>query len=427
MLEAAATKTPVVCTRVGVAPDILNDACLFDSIDEGVAKIEEHYRSHHLDTYLDQHYQTIQSTHTTLQNAPLLMNIYEAIENIKPYSLNTKWVEQPVPRPTMQKRAFAIISRLMGRKNGEQPLSISLWHEFHKPPYGGGNQFMMALQDALERKGIRVVSNKLSDDVDVHICNSCWFDHKRFLKKATRSPIRMIHRIDGPVTLYRGEGREVDENIFSLNRRLATATVFQSAYSFLRCYDLGFHAVSPVIIHNAVNGSIFFSDGRSQWDGQRKIRLITSAWSDNPRKGGALLKWLDEHLNWDRFDYTFVGRTKECFSNINYIEAVPSEELAELLRQHDIYLSASQHEPCSNALLEALSCGLPALYRDDGGNPELVSFGGLPFNDESDVLAQLDRLANNYKRYQRLIHVRSMDDIADRYIRLARQICSWQA
>ncbi len=74
------------------------------------------------------------------------------------------------------------------------------------------------------------------------------------------------------------------------------------------------------------------------------------------------MKWLDNHLDWERFDYTFVGRVKESFDNIKHIRAVPSEELADLLRSHDIYVSVSQHEPCSNALLEALNSGLPALY-----------------------------------------------------------------
>jgi glycosyltransferase involved in cell wall biosynthesis len=284
---------------------------------------------------------------------------------------------------------------------------------------------MMALKDEMERQGVRVVVNKLSQSVDVHICNSCWFDFKKLERKAGDFPVRMIHRIDGPVTLYRGEGNSVDEEIFSLNRRLATATVFQSAYCFKKSYELGFRAVSPTIIHNGVNGDIFNERNPLAFDQDRKIKLITTAWSDNPRKGGAFLKWLDNHLDWDRFDYSFVGRVKESFTNISHIQAVPSEELAELLRGHDIYVSVSQHEPCSNALLEALNCGLPALYRNDGGNPELVSFGGLPFHDESDVLGQLDRLVARLESYRSMIYVRDMEDITRRYINLAHRICSW--
>lgn len=236
----------------------------------------------------------------------------------------------------------------------------------------------------------------------------------------------MIHRIDGPVTLYRGEGRDEDERIFELNQQFASATVFQSAYSFKQSYGLGFKAVSPVIIHNSVNDTIFNATGRVPYEEGRKIRLVSSAWSDNPRKGGAFLKWLDGHLDWNRFEYTFIGRVKEEFENIKHVQAVPSEELANYLRRHDMYLSVSLHEPCSNALLEALACGLPALYRNDGGNPELVSFGGLPFTDEKDVLEKLDRLALHINSFQRLISIRSIAAITSRYIDLARRIRDWE-
>ena len=114
------------------------------------------------------------------------------------------------------------------------------------------------------------------------------------------------------------------------------------------------------------------------------------------------------------------------FKNIKHIPPVPSEELADLLRQHDIYVSVSLHEPCSNALLEALACGLPALYRNDGGNPELVSFGGLPFTGKDDVLGELDRLADNVPSFQNLICLRSIEDIASRYIALAERIRDWE-
>lgn len=285
---------------------------------------------------------------------------------------------------------------------------------------------MMALQQAMEKLGVRTVTNKLSSSVDVHICNSCWFDYKKFQRKAGSFPVRMIHRIDGPVTLYRGEGREEDEKIFDLNRQLASATVFQSAYSFKESYALGFRAVSPVVIHNSVNGNIFNPNEKESFAGQGRIKLVSSAWSDNPRKGGPFLKWLDEHLDWDRFEYTFIGRVQQSFENIHHIEPVPSEELADLLRQHDIYVSVSLHEPCSNALLEALACGLPALYRNDGGNPELVSFGGLPFTGKEDILEKLDRLAENISSLERLICLRSIEDIASRYIALAERIRDWE-
>ena len=60
------------------------------------------------------------------------------------------------------------------------------------------------------------------------------------------------------------------------------------------------------------------------------------------------------------YDYTFVGNVSERFERINHVPPVASEELADMLRDHDIYITGSKNDPCSNALIEALSCRLPA-------------------------------------------------------------------
>ena len=427
VLEAAATKTSVLSTRVGIAPDILEEQSLYESVGEVLDKLEQHYRSRALDDSLEKHYQTVVTEHTVEANVPRFQRLYRGIDRVQPFVLTPRYQASSGSVSASVDSISGRLKSFLHKVRRKSNLRVSLWHEFHKPPYGGGNQFMLALKGAMERKGVSVVNNELSRAVDIHICNSCWFDYKKFQNKAHSFPIRMIHRIDGPVTLYRGEGRSEDELIFDINRQFAAATVFQSAYSFRKSYELGFRSVSPVIIHNGVNGSIFNTINRQPYRGDRKIRLVSSAWSDNPRKGGPFLKWLDQHLDWGRYEYIFVGRVNERFHNIKHIGAVPSEYLAALLRQHDVYVSISQHEPCSNALLEALSCGLPALYRDDGGNPELVSFGGLPFSDENDVLPQLDRLVEHYSSFQRLIRLRTIDDIAERYLKLAERICAWHA
>ena len=84
---------------------------------------------------------------------------------------------------------------------------------------------------------------------------------------------------------------------------------------------------------------------------------------------------------------TFVGRTPVA------VRARPGRraarrrpQLAELLRAQDVYLAASRDDPCSNALLEALACGLPAVFRRSGGHPELVGEARARF-DEPEELA----------------------------------------
>lgn len=50
-------------------------------------------------------------------------------------------------------------------------------------------------------------------------------------------------------------------------------------------------------------------------------------------------------------------------------------DVAPFLQASDLFLLPSKREGLSNALLEALACGLPAVATDVGGNPELVHHG----------------------------------------------------
>ena len=113
--------------------------------------------------------------------------------------------------------------------------------------------------------------------------------------------------------------------------------------------------------------------------------MIASSWSQNPRKGADVLAWLDRNLDPERFELTFVGQSQQRFERIRHAPPVDSHGVARLLREHDVYLAASRDDPCSNALLEALACGLPAAYLDSGGHPELVGGGGLPFDSAEEV------------------------------------------
>jgi len=198
--------------------------------------------------------------------------------------------------------------------------------------------------------------------------------------------------------------------------------VLHPPWPYQRIVERGSRPVTPVIIHNAGAPDIFNRHGRVSFDPGRKIRLVSTSWSDNPRKGGPIYKWIEEHLDWDRFEYTFVGRASESFDRIHHVPPAPSNELAGILRQHDVYITASKNDPCSNALIEALACGLPALYLNDGGHPELVGYGGLPFNGVDEVLPQLDALVGNYEMFQNLIVVPSLDDVAEKYLTLLREV-----
>jgi glycosyltransferase involved in cell wall biosynthesis len=309
------------------------------------------------------------------------------------------------------------VDRIRYRRRGGADLA--LFHEFASSPTGGGHQFLRALVTELERRGLAVEVNRISEGTPVCLFNSFNFDFRR-LRRFARPGCRMVHRVDGPIGVYRGFDDGTDARIQEINHELADATVVQSAFSLEAHGALGIDLRDPRVIHNTVDPALFHpSPGRAPL-GARRVRVIATSWSDNPNKGADVFDWLDENLDWDRFELTFAGRFPERFSRIRSIGPLASGELANELRGHDIYVAASRNDPCSNALLEALACGLPAAFRASGGHPELVGDAGLPFDSPEEIPEVLDRLVAEIDERRAAIRVPPLAEIADRYLEVLR-------
>lgn len=300
--------------------------------------------------------------------------------------------------------------------SGKGPAEVDLimFHQFRPPPFGGGNQFMTALRKVLTERGFRIAENTTKPRATACIFNSFNFDFDH-LRRMRKSGCRMIHRVDGPILAYRGFDDGVDGRIAEINSELADVTVFQSEYSLAKTQELGFEFVNPVMIGNAADPEIFHPRGRIEFDRGRKVRLISSSWSDNVNKGGPIYKWLEDNLDRERFEYTFMGRASEEFRWIQAHDPVPSRELADILRNHDIFITASLNDPCSNSVIEALSCGLPVVYLDSGGHSELVGTAGPGFDHQAEIPGVLERLMADYEAYQSRIVPPELDGIVDRY------------
>jgi glycosyltransferase involved in cell wall biosynthesis len=294
---------------------------------------------------------------------------------------------------------------------------LALFHEFAPPPSGGGHQFLRALTRELAGRGVEVELNRVSAQTPACLFNSFNFDFAR-LHRFSRRAARMVHRVDGPIGVYRGFDDGTDERIAEINAELAAATIFQSRFSLEKHRELGFELREPVVIPNAVDPAIFHPPAnREPLDG-RRVRLIATSWSDNPRKGVDTLAWLDRNLDHARYELTFAGRPPGAFERVRVVGPLDSSALATLLRTQDIYLAPSFDDPCSNALLEALACGLPAAYRQSGGHPELVGEGGLGFREDEELGDVLERLVGELDERRVKISTHPISWVADRYLQV---------
>lgn len=302
--------------------------------------------------------------------------------------------------------------------------TIHILYKFPEGPWGGGNQVLKALRNHFRKKGFYSES---AEDADVILFNSYpfgseyMFDLVFKLKKRHPNKI-LIHRVDGPISHLRGKGKILDEIIFEFNNLFSDGTIFQSNWSRQKNNALGM-LKSPyeTIIMNAPDPGIFnFKDTQSF--NNKEIKLIATSWSGNIRKGFDIYKFLDEHLDYDKFKMTFVGNSPIEFKNIRWIKPVPSEKLATILKGHDIFITASRNDPCSNSLIEAIHCGLPAVAINDGGHPEIIGDAGEFFENESDVIAAIEKVAKEYKHYQAQINPPAFDEIGHNYYEFANGI-----
>jgi glycosyltransferase involved in cell wall biosynthesis len=294
---------------------------------------------------------------------------------------------------------------------------VAVFHEYFPPPSGGGHQFIRALTRELERRGLELESNRISGGTEICLFNSFNFDAGR-LRRFARPDVRMVHRVDGPIGVYRGFDDGTDRLILELNRAFASATVFQSRYSLEKHAELGLDLRAPVLIPNAPDPAIFHPPASRSTS--ERLRVIASSWSANPRKGADVLAWLDEHVDLDRFDVTFVGQSPVELRRIRVVAPLASEPLADLLRSQDVYLAASRDDPCSNALLEALACGVPAAFLRSGGHPELVGAAGIGFDNPEELPDVLSRLAGELEQRRAAIQVPALSEVADRYLEVLR-------
>lgn len=295
-------------------------------------------------------------------------------------------------------------------------LKVNILFPFREASWGGGNQFLKALREEFLAMGVYEESPETADVVIFNSHHLLW----RVAFLALRFPGKVfIHRVDGPISLVRGFDEGVDRIIQIASRCFASGVIFQSEYSRVENLNRGF--ILPRfyrVILNSPDKRIFPRKPSGRVGG-RKIRLISTSWSKNIRKGFSVYKYLDETLDFSKYSYLFVGNAPIKFRNIKAIPPVSSPTLSKYLFNSDVYITASQKDPCSNALIEALACGLPVIALRDGGHPELVGSGGELFERQDEIPGLIEKVSSMYTTYQNNIIPYNITTSAEMYLDFA--------
>lgn len=302
-------------------------------------------------------------------------------------------------------------------------MKISFLLELKQEPFGGGTQFLKALRKQFIQKGFYEFN---PEKAKIILFNSFPFrEENRFLQafNLKRKNKILIHRVDGPIYKIRNKDYEVDKIIYKFNELIADGTIFQSKWSRFENYKLGMerNKYEKVLI-NAPDSDIFNKKEDKEIFKGKEIKLIATSWSSNWNKGFDIYKYLDENLDFSKYSMTFIGNSPIKFKNIKWIKPLESEALATQLKQNDIFIIASKNDPCSNSLIEALHCGLPAIVLNDGGHPEIIGKNGLTFNGKEDIIEKIEEIVQNIEIYKNEWNLPNIEEISEKYYNFCKRI-----
>lgn len=290
-------------------------------------------------------------------------------------------------------------------------MKICIWFQ-HKGLAGGSHSFLKTLGRELERLGHLVIHHP-SSSCDIVLVNSFSLGAAGYLKPSYLYELRMtgnstflghwwpfkfkwrtrkcpalVHRVDGVVQLYGRDDPKADRYQFE-NNRLTDFTIFQSLFCKKSFTEYDVRPQAWQVIYNGVNQEIFYPRNDTQGVDRFRLRILAVSWSSNIMKGFDILSCLSELPG---VEVRFVGNW--CPSvpkrKVVHLGVLPPQGVAQVMRESDVFVHAAHNDPCPNVVVEALSCGLPILYRPSGGTLELAGEYGVSIgNDLSKCVEQI--------------------------------------
>lgn len=240
-------------------------------------------------------------------------------------------------------------------------------------PYGGGNNFVIALCNGLESAG-HTVTHTLDSDIDVFFVVDPRPDGdvpgltNLFQEKEKFKNVKVVQRIN------ECDARKNTEHMDSLLLHCSEfidKTIFVSTWMQNYFIDKGWKCSNNTHIHNGVDTGVFVPGYRQEG---KLTSVVAHHWSNNLLKGFDAYEFLDYLAGKGLIEFTYVGRHRNTFKNTRCIDPCTGKELAKKLQGHNVYISGSRFDPGPNHILEAIAVGLPTYVHIDGGGS--VEFAG---------------------------------------------------
>ena len=292
-------------------------------------------------------------------------------------------------------------------------MKISFGSKIIEGPWGGGNLFLINLKEYLEANGHTIVFDLKDKDIDIILFtdprkgrgSTSTFGEKEIKKYISKinKKTRVVQRINECDERKNTKGVN---KLYLSSTEIADSVVFVSNWLQDIYLQLGLDENKSTVIMSGSNELIFNSYGRTEKPVNKKFKLLTHHWSSNYLKGFELYSLIDQLLEtnkWrNKIEFTYIGNIdkKFTFKNTKVISPLTGFELANEIKEHDIYVTGSLNEPSGNHHIEAALCGLPVLYINSGGIPEYAENYGVEVTLEN-FEERLEYLIEYYGQFEK--------------------------
>jgi glycosyltransferase involved in cell wall biosynthesis len=289
-------------------------------------------------------------------------------------------------------------------------------------PWGGGNRVVVGLSQRLVDEGHKVQYTLNSEDPpDIIFCmdprpNNLHEWYQTFLHFKAFYGAKIIQRV-GDVGTH---GKPHLTSLVQDTVQMSDFLIFPSRWAKkIAKYDGNNYR----IVENAPLKD-FHDQKNTTKQSLDKVRLVTHHWSTNLKKGFDVYKHIDRNIVDDNIHFTYIGATPRgfIFKNTNHIGPVGNpKQIAKLLSDNNVYLTASEEEAGANHILEGMAVGLPVLFHENGGSiVEYVNGAGISYATKEEIPEALTALKNSLSviNDRVLDYNRSIDDVMDEYMEI---------
>ena len=291
-------------------------------------------------------------------------------------------------------------------------------------PYGGGNIFSINFINYLKLNNNEIVY-EFEKDIDIFfIIDPFKGKFKKYgldeiinYKKNNNHKGKIVIRINDcdktrpNVTKERSREYKILQHSKNINYFIFNSKFIQEYYmnKYTQLKNIKFYT-----IYNGGDTTIFTPNlNQTPKD---KLTIVTHHWSDNINKGYETYYKLHKYFeNRTDYDFKFIGRKfNDQFENVPIDGPYKGKELAEKLRNCDIYITDSVYDSCPMHVVEGILSGLPILYTStDGGGKNLCELPkkkiGESFDSFPDLIDKIEMISENINFYKNNIKESILD------------------